>query len=278
MQLIPATWAQIAVDGDSDGVRDPQDIDDAALAGAVFLCAWHDDLATADGQRAAVLRYNHSAAYARLVLATTSQYAQSYEVSVAPVVLTDPDPAATEGAYQVDTAPLPGEDPVVTSWNDADDATWEGSLPSPSSGPSPSPAPDGTPTPTPAPTATSSPTEEPTAGPTPTTTLAPSPQPTTEPSSTVTPTPSPGADPSDPPTDRPTEPPTPPDQGAGDLSPAERQLLDVCSAALSAGTVPDLGTCLAEGLGLPPEDPRVVWILTTVVGLPPEQVDPSPGS
>src|SRR5262245_33964008 len=59
MQFIPATWAAVAVDADGDGVRDPQDIDDATLGAAVFLCASHDDLATTAGQQAAVLRYNH---------------------------------------------------------------------------------------------------------------------------------------------------------------------------------------------------------------------------
>jgi len=35
MQFLPSTWAAVAVDGDDDGQRDVQDIDDAALASAV---------------------------------------------------------------------------------------------------------------------------------------------------------------------------------------------------------------------------------------------------
>ena len=79
MQFLPATWAAVAVDADVDGRRDPQDIDDAALAAAVFLCAGHDDLATDTGQRAAVLRYNHSKSYVPVVLATMTRYADAYE-------------------------------------------------------------------------------------------------------------------------------------------------------------------------------------------------------
>lgn len=68
MQFLPSTWRVVAVDGDGDGIRNPQDIDDAALAAAVYLCAGHQDLATVAGARAAALRYNHSPSYAALVL------------------------------------------------------------------------------------------------------------------------------------------------------------------------------------------------------------------
>lgn len=74
MQFIPSTWSQVGVDGDNDGRRDPQDIDDAALASAVYLCAGDDDLSTEAGQRAAVFRYNNSTAYVDLVLAIADGY------------------------------------------------------------------------------------------------------------------------------------------------------------------------------------------------------------
>jgi membrane-bound lytic murein transglycosylase B len=38
MQFIPSTWSVVGVDADNDGQRNPQDIDDAALATAVYLC------------------------------------------------------------------------------------------------------------------------------------------------------------------------------------------------------------------------------------------------
>ena len=74
MQFIPSTWSVVGVDADSDGTRNPQDIDDAALATAVYLCSGDDDLAQTSGQRAAVYRYNHSAAYVDLVLAIMTAY------------------------------------------------------------------------------------------------------------------------------------------------------------------------------------------------------------
>ncbi|MEZ5096280.1 MAG: hypothetical protein R2731_09225 [Nocardioides sp.] len=74
MQFIPATWAYVGVDADGDGVRNPQDIDVAALSAAVYLCAGGDDLATDAGQRHAVHRYNHSASYVETVLAIMRSY------------------------------------------------------------------------------------------------------------------------------------------------------------------------------------------------------------
>ena len=44
MQFIPSTWSVVGVDADGDAQRNPQDIDDAALATAVYLCSGDDDL------------------------------------------------------------------------------------------------------------------------------------------------------------------------------------------------------------------------------------------
>jgi hypothetical protein len=74
MQFIPSTWRLAGVDMDVDGVRDPQDIEDAAGAAMVYLCANGRDLATAAGLRTAILSYNHSAAYLALVLAWKHAY------------------------------------------------------------------------------------------------------------------------------------------------------------------------------------------------------------
>lgn len=74
MQFIPSTWQVVGVDADDDGRRDPQDIDDAALAAAVYLCSGDGDLSTVVGQRAAVYRYNHSQAYVDLVLKIMNAY------------------------------------------------------------------------------------------------------------------------------------------------------------------------------------------------------------
>ncbi len=81
MQFIPSTWSVVGVDGDGDGRRNPQDIDDAALAAAVYLCSGNEDLSTDAGQSAAVFRYNHSQAYVALVKSIAAAYAAGEYVS-----------------------------------------------------------------------------------------------------------------------------------------------------------------------------------------------------
>ena len=74
MQLIPSTWSAVGVDADGDGQRNPQNINDAVLAAAVYLCSGPDDLGSEAGRHAAVLRYNHSRSYADQVLRTRVAY------------------------------------------------------------------------------------------------------------------------------------------------------------------------------------------------------------
>ncbi len=74
MQFIPSTWAVVGVDADNDGVRNPQDIDDAALAAAVYLCSGDEDLGSTPEQYAAVYRYNHSDSYVTTVLSIMASY------------------------------------------------------------------------------------------------------------------------------------------------------------------------------------------------------------
>ncbi len=82
MQFIPSTWSVVGVDADGDGQRNPQDINDAALATAVYLCSGDDDLSTPAGQRAAVYRYNHSQSYVDLVLSIMNAYQKGEFTSV----------------------------------------------------------------------------------------------------------------------------------------------------------------------------------------------------
>jgi hypothetical protein len=74
MQFLPTTWAQHAVDGDNDGVRDANDIDDAALTAAYYLCGANRDLSTAAGWWAAVLAYNEVQPYAQAVFTAANDY------------------------------------------------------------------------------------------------------------------------------------------------------------------------------------------------------------
>ncbi|MFD4326601.1 lytic transglycosylase domain-containing protein [Nocardioides sp. NPDC058538] len=74
MQFIPTTWSAVGVDADGDGQRNPQDINDAVLAAAVYLCSGPYDLGSEAGRHEAVLRYNRSPSYADQVLRTRVAY------------------------------------------------------------------------------------------------------------------------------------------------------------------------------------------------------------
>jgi membrane-bound lytic murein transglycosylase B len=78
MQFIPSTWAHWGVRASGDGARpDPQNIDDATLAAARYLCAGGRDLGSGAGWWQAVLSYNNTTEYAQLVYAAAARYAQA---------------------------------------------------------------------------------------------------------------------------------------------------------------------------------------------------------
>jgi hypothetical protein len=74
MQFIPSTWRTWQTDGDGDGVTDPHDIDDAALAAARYLCQ-SGDLSVGDTWSRSIFSYNHSADYVLDVRAAADAYA-----------------------------------------------------------------------------------------------------------------------------------------------------------------------------------------------------------
>ncbi|MFN0025681.1 MAG: lytic transglycosylase domain-containing protein [Acidimicrobiales bacterium] len=73
-QFIPSTWARYGRDGNGDGLSDPQNYRDAALAAADYLCAAGGDLSRPEGVRAAVYAYNHSDEYVATVLELANTY------------------------------------------------------------------------------------------------------------------------------------------------------------------------------------------------------------
>jgi membrane-bound lytic murein transglycosylase B len=74
MQFIPSTWAMDGADGNGDGVKDPQNIDDASLAAARYLCA-SSTMSTPASWRAAVQSYNNSSPYIDSIAAAANRYA-----------------------------------------------------------------------------------------------------------------------------------------------------------------------------------------------------------
>ncbi|MGV0626375.1 lytic murein transglycosylase [Mycolicibacter minnesotensis] len=83
MQFLPGTWARYAADGDGDGRADPQNIYDATLAAARYLCSGGLNLREQPQVLTAILRYNNSMAYAENVMG----WAAAYATGVAPVDL-----------------------------------------------------------------------------------------------------------------------------------------------------------------------------------------------
>ncbi|WP_067680024.1 lytic transglycosylase domain-containing protein [Nocardia miyunensis] len=75
MQFLPSTWQRWASDGNGDGITDPNNIYDAALAAGRYLCADGANLSDPQQRLNAVLRYNHSMAYASNVLTWSRIYA-----------------------------------------------------------------------------------------------------------------------------------------------------------------------------------------------------------
>ncbi len=79
MQFLPGTWSRYAVDGDGDGKADPQNLFDATLAAARYLCSGGLNLRNQSQVLTAILRYNNSMAYAQNVLGWAAAYATGVE-------------------------------------------------------------------------------------------------------------------------------------------------------------------------------------------------------
>ncbi|SDO63422.1 Transglycosylase SLT domain-containing protein [Pedococcus dokdonensis] len=76
LQFLPGTWRWAGRDGDGDGRRDPQNVFDAALATAGYLCLGGRDLSRDADLRSAVLSYNQSDEYHSAVVEWVSYFRQ----------------------------------------------------------------------------------------------------------------------------------------------------------------------------------------------------------
>lgn len=74
LQFIPATWQRWGADANGDGTADPNQIDDAALAAARYLCA-AGEMTSPAGWRRAVFSYNHLDSYVDDVAQVANVYA-----------------------------------------------------------------------------------------------------------------------------------------------------------------------------------------------------------
>ncbi len=74
MQMLPSTWELLARDGNGDNAADPDNVDDATLTAAAFLCSSGQDFATPEGLATGTLYANDRTDWVGNVLAWGSFY------------------------------------------------------------------------------------------------------------------------------------------------------------------------------------------------------------
>ena len=144
MQFLPGTWARYASDGNGDGKADIQNLYDASLGAARYLCSGNLNLRDRSQVLSAILRYNNSMAYAQNVLG----WAAAYATGVAPVNLPPIGVAPPIGDAHLATSPeglgpgigLPANDPLAaTNVADLSGQNQLGIPPGPGAGVPPAP-------------------------------------------------------------------------------------------------------------------------------------------
>ncbi|WP_246127686.1 lytic transglycosylase domain-containing protein, partial [Amycolatopsis rhizosphaerae] len=106
-QFIPSTWLFWGVDGNGDGVADPNNIYDATFATGRYLCSGGLDLADPVRLRSAIYRYNNSDVYVDTVIRWAAAYRDG--------VMTLADSAVPLGAPGAVLAAEPGAPAVTTT-------------------------------------------------------------------------------------------------------------------------------------------------------------------
>jgi membrane-bound lytic murein transglycosylase B len=144
MQFLPETWASVARDGDGDGRKNPDDIDDSALGSAVYLCGVGGSLADPAGAARAAFRYNHSDYYVQLVLSFANGYQTGVFAEPSP-----PPPSSKAPATQVKKKAAQPRRPTKSP---ASKPAGKPLAATPSATPRPAPKPVPKPSPTPTPT------------------------------------------------------------------------------------------------------------------------------
>lgn len=103
MQLSPATWAAMAIDGNGDGATSPDDLFDAAATTAEALCAPGKALDTFVPLDRAVSALLGGGQQSTVTLGTARRYARTGELDLGKVP-DDPRAAAGDGSPQFDTS------------------------------------------------------------------------------------------------------------------------------------------------------------------------------
>lgn len=202
MQFIPGTWRTVGVDADGDGVKNPQNLSDAATATAVYLCSGPGDLTQPADLRSAILRYNQSEPYVQQVIAIADGYRRGVSVLPAqalsaeqrngsPYLPSGAEPSTGPSAPTVRPAaaskrsPQPAAGPAPRGGSGGGSGAGSGSstTPTPETTATASPGVVGTVTGTVGSvtgplTGATTPAPSPTSSPTPTTSTTPAPQPT----------------------------------------------------------------------------------------------------
>ncbi|GAA1253515.1 MULTISPECIES: hypothetical protein [Streptomyces] len=199
MQFLPGTWRRWGADGNGDGDKNPNNIFDAALAAGHYLCAGSRDVGRAAGLERAVLSYNYSRDYLRLVLYWMEFYREGVQTVPDGKGVIPKSPGAggdTQATGPVGGGKGPGKGGgegggIVIGPDPTPSGPSDGGSPDPSPGPDPSGDPSGAPTQSPEPSAPPSSQD-------PGTPSAPgSPTPPTDcPTDTMSPSPDPGGSPS----------------------------------------------------------------------------------
>jgi len=105
MQFMPQTWQEWGSDGNGDGRADPQNVYDASLTAARYLCANGRDLSVPAQYTSAVLSYNDDLAYVRAVRAWARYYREGTPAQNPPRPQPVPRPQPTPQPTPTPTPP-----------------------------------------------------------------------------------------------------------------------------------------------------------------------------
>ncbi|MCA1004181.1 lytic murein transglycosylase [Rhodococcus hoagii] len=137
MQFIPSTWVRYASDGNGDGVADPNNVFDAALSSARYLCAGGLNLNDPSQLTRAVLRYNNSSTYMANVLSWSAAYRTGGTPAPAVPVAPAPPERSPDTEAVAEAAPSPSAATPTPAAPPADHAADQATAPVPAPMPLP---------------------------------------------------------------------------------------------------------------------------------------------